>query len=84
MSNLNYKYNIPFLEGKKISSSTILSNSFGASCEKIKFEDNSYIVLKILKAKQGNYDSIDLKDIPLERKYDFIFENTQIFFSLSC
>ena len=38
MSNLNYKYNIPFLEGKKISSSTILSNSFGASCEKIKFE----------------------------------------------
>ena len=70
MPNLNYKYNIPFLEGKKISSSTILSNSFGASCEKIKFEDNSYIVLKILKAKKGNYDSIYYEGKSLKFMYN--------------
>ena len=70
MPNLNYKYNIPFLEGKKISNSTILSNSFGASCEKIKFEDNSYIVLKILKAKKGNYDSIYYEGKSLKFMYN--------------
>ena len=70
MPNLNYKYNIPLLEGKKISSCTILSNSFGTSCEKIKFEDNSYIVLKILKAKKGNYDSIYYEGKSLKFMYN--------------
>lgn len=70
MPNLNYKYNIPFLEGKKISNSTILSNSFGASCEKIKFEDNSYIVLKILKEKKSNYDSIYYEGKSLKFMYN--------------
>ena len=70
MPNLNYKYNIPLLEDKKISNITILSNSFGASCEKIKFEDNSYIVLKTLKANQVNYDSIYYEGKSLKFMYN--------------
>ena len=49
MSNLDINFNIPFFNNKKILDQVILSNSFGACCKKIIFEDNSQCILKELK-----------------------------------
>ena len=70
MSNINKKDTIPFLRDKNIVSRVMLSNSFGALCEKIKLEDNSQFVIKWLKKENKDYDSIYYEGKSLEFMYD--------------
>ena len=70
MKNLFEKNDIPFLKNKRIINRIVLSNSFGAYCENIELEDNSNVVVKILKENKNNYDSIYYEGKSIEYLYN--------------
>ena len=58
INSANRLSDIPFFQDSKIAETTILSNSFGANCNKVKLENNKCYVVKELIKSDNNYNSI--------------------------